>query len=456
MPVVEAASSTLVLVTGCTGYLAAHVTQQLLRKGFSVRGTVRSKAKGEYLDDLFRREGIDRHWEWVVVEDLQKDGAFNEAVRGVDAIEHTASPFTYEMNDPWEDLIHPAVNGTLALLNAALMEPKVKRVVITSSIAAIMDPKEGYYTFTENDWNEASVPLVEKCGKEAGASQAYRASKTLAEQAAWKFVKDYTVDGKAPFDITTVNPSLIFGPPIHQFSGPSGLNASVNIWYQFLLGNKTEQDAITVNNTFVDVRDVAAIHVAALTSEAASNQRFIVNNGTLFYQAFLDYLHSPAQASLISAFPNTIKGIPGYAQPLGNVLDASKAKRVFGWEPIPWEETVEEDIDELVELRARQRTFDGAYVRTALGNFGYALIILKVFTPEFAKIGLLYVILSSLLLIVSSVRAKRSDHDFADIYRPTTSIVRDDPASVLEPGPRIWGRPFRTSGYVVVLFMLLK
>lgn len=109
---------------------------------------------------------------------------------------------------------------------------------------------------------------------------------------------------------------------------------------------------------------------------------------------------------------------------------------------------IQEDADELVELRARQRTFDGAYVRTALGNFGYALIILKVFSTEFAKIGLLYVILAVLLLLVSLHRAKRSDADFADIYKPAPA---DTIASAIDPSPRIWGRPFRTSGQVVVL-----
>lgn len=112
----------------------------------------------------------------------------------------------------------------------------------------------------------------------------------------------------------------------------------------------------------------------------------------------------------------------------------------------------QDDVDELVELRARQRTFDGAYVRAALGNLGYALIILQVFSVEFAKIGLIYVVLAVLLLLISFYRGRRSDHDFADIYRPVYTIVPNDPTSALAPvGPRLWGRPFRTSGDFVVL-----
>ncbi|KAM0786225.1 hypothetical protein ACM66B_007028 [Microbotryomycetes sp. NB124-2] len=166
---------------------------------------------------------------------------------------------------------------------------------------------------------------------------------------------------------------------------------------------------------------------------------------------------------------------------------------------------VEQDTDWLVELRARQRTFDGAYIRTALANFGYALLILKVFTAEFARIGLLYVVLAVLLLLVGWRRASRSDHDFADEFRPvedtdvtppqrptlfqrissslspsrqrqlspghrTFSPARDaelieqaaalgapredEPAenrTTAPPNERIWGRPFRTGGNVVLL-----
>ncbi|KAM0749321.1 hypothetical protein T439DRAFT_327041 [Meredithblackwellia eburnea MCA 4105] len=103
----------------------------------------------------------------------------------------------------------------------------------------------------------------------------------------------------------------------------------------------------------------------------------------------------------------------------------------------------DDDLDELVELRARQRTFDGAYIRTALGNYGYALLILKVFSAEFARIGLLYVILATLLLLLSLKRKRRSDHDFADQYKTSLPPRAED-------GSRIWGRPFQTSGEVVL------
>ncbi|GAA5838995.1 hypothetical protein JCM9279_002561 [Rhodotorula babjevae] len=107
---------------------------------------------------------------------------------------------------------------------------------------------------------------------------------------------------------------------------------------------------------------------------------------------------------------------------------------------------VVDDADELIELRARSRTFDGAYTRTALGNLGYALIVLKIFTAEFARIGLMYVILAMLVMLIGQLRRRRSDHDFADSHRPATAAQ-----AAARANDRIWGREFRTSGDVVVL-----
>ncbi|GAA5878385.1 hypothetical protein JCM8547_007903 [Rhodosporidiobolus lusitaniae] len=109
-----------------------------------------------------------------------------------------------------------------------------------------------------------------------------------------------------------------------------------------------------------------------------------------------------------------------------------------------------QDVDQLVELRARQRTFDGAYQRTALANLAAALVVLKIFTPEFAKIGLIYVVLAILLLIIAQLRRKRSDHDFEDSYLPDETTTEGKKAA-----DRLWGREFRTSGDGVVLISVV-
>ncbi|GAA5899525.1 hypothetical protein JCM6882_001140 [Rhodosporidiobolus microsporus] len=126
--------------------------------------------------------------------------------------------------------------------------------------------------------------------------------------------------------------------------------------------------------------------------------------------------------------------------------DTKPVRRYRGHRRNSW--VVEQDPDTVVELRARQRTFDGAYTRTALGNLGYALFVLKIFTPDFAKIGLVYVILSILILLIAQLRRKRSDHDFADMFRPADPEAASKSKKASE---RSWGREFRTSGDMVVL-----
>jgi len=335
-----------VLLTGASGFLAAHIAQQLIDRGFKVRGTVRSNEKGEYLTKLLKDSP---KWEFVIVEDVEQEGAFNEAVKGVDAVLHTASPFHFNVEDPHKDLINPAVQGTLNLLRAAKTEEKIKRVVITSSFASIVNPYDPVYTFTEKDWNEFSPKEVEKKGKDVEPSQAYRASKTLAERAAWDFLEKE----KPSFDICTANPPLIFGPIIHQVSSPDKLNTSVNNFYQFLIGKKDAEAATAGFGSMVDVRDVARIHIDCLVTEKAGNERFSVSNVDSSYQPLLDIFFDKAPESLRSAFPNAEKGKPNTPKPKQNVIDNSKAKKTFGWEPISIEKTVLDMAESLAEYQKK-------------------------------------------------------------------------------------------------------
>ncbi|GAA5942535.1 SDR family oxidoreductase [Sporobolomyces koalae] len=333
-----------VLLTGASGFLAAHIAQQLIDRGFKVRGTVRSTEKGDYLTKLLQDH---KNWQYVIVDDVEPEGAFDEAVKGVDAVLHTASPFHFNVEDPHKDLINPAVQGTTNLLRAAKTEPSIKRVVITSSFAAIVNPHDPVYTFTEKDWNEYSTKQVEEKGKDVDPSQAYRASKTLAERAAWDFLKNE----KPSFDIATVNPPLIFGPIIHQVDSPSKLNTSVNNFYQYLIGKKDADSAQTGFGSLVDVRDVARIHIDALVTEQAGNERFLVSNTDSSYQPLLDLFFEKAPQQLLEAFPNAERGKPGTAKPEQNLIDNSKAKRTFGWEPISTEKTVLDMVESLKQYQ---------------------------------------------------------------------------------------------------------
>ncbi|KAM0748085.1 NAD(P)-binding protein [Meredithblackwellia eburnea MCA 4105] len=342
-------ANAFVLLTGASGFLAAHVGQQLLERGYKVRGTVRSKEKGEYLDNLYKKLGIADKWEWVIVEDVEPEGAFDEAVKGVDGIAHTASPFHFRVTDPYKDLVNPAVNGTVNVLKSALKEPKIQRIVITSSFAAIVNPEKPVYTFTEKDWNSFSLKELEEKKGGVDAFHAYRASKTLAEKAAWDFVEEHTVDGKAPFDIATINPPLIFGPVIHEIKNAASLNTSVGAFYSYLLGEKKDDDALTPLGSAVDVRDVAKLHIDALATPEASNKRFVAAATGFYYQKSLDIIHKPEHAALLAKFPKAIKGHPGAEAPVQNVLDAGRAKSTFGWTPIDFDKTIVDMAESLAE-----------------------------------------------------------------------------------------------------------
>ncbi|CEQ42764.1 SPOSA6832_04619, partial [Sporobolomyces salmonicolor] len=264
------------------------IAQQLINRGFRVRGTVRSAEKGEYLTNLVKSD----KWSYVIVEDVEQEGAFDEAVKGVDAVLHTASPFHFRVTDPYTDLIHPAVRGTEGLLSSALKERKIQRVVVTSSFAAIVNPHDPVYTFTEKDWNETSPKMVEEKGKD-------------------------------------VDP-LIFGPIIHQCPSADKLNTSVNNFYQYLIGKKDAESAQTGFGSLVDVRDVARLHIDSLVTAEAGGQRFLVSNTDGSYQPLLDVFFAHASDSLKASFPNAERGKPGTPKPKQNVIDAGKAKKVFG------------------------------------------------------------------------------------------------------------------------------
>ncbi|KAJ3296464.1 methylglyoxal reductase (NADPH-dependent) gre2 [Borealophlyctis nickersoniae] len=265
------------LVTGVTGYIAAHVADQLLAAGYKVRGTARSPTKAQYLLDLFKDKYGEGKFEIVTVEDLQKEGAFDEAVKDQSIIFHVASPFHASGQDPYADYINPAVNGTLSLLNAAHTHGSPSRVVVTSSFAAMMHtPKEKGHIYSEKDWNESSIQHVKEKGKDSNPLTSYLASKTEAEKAAWKFVEDK----KPKFDLVCIHPVYVFGPTIHHIASKDDINTSVAMIFGYLTGNHPKPlGPRKMFENFVDVRDVATAHVKAATLPAASGKRFITSAG---------------------------------------------------------------------------------------------------------------------------------------------------------------------------------
>ncbi|CEH16095.1 d-lactaldehyde dehydrogenase [Ceraceosorus bombacis] len=332
MPAIQSGK---VLVTGASGYAGAWLCLALLRQGFSVRGTVRSTEKGHYLQQLFhsqQQQFAKDKFEFVIAEDLEKEGAFDQAVVGVDAVFHSGSPFHYDAKgQALTKLVHPAVNGTKNVLNSIHAHgTSVKRVIIFSSFAAIVEVSKPVPTvFNEESWNETHAKESAEKGEDQDPLAAYRASKTLAERAAWGFVEEK----KVPWDLVTVNPPFIFGPPIHDVSGGAEkLNTSLSIFWGLLHGSKSESDLLAPGGSLVDVRDVAETHVQALKHGQAGGQRYAPTSGPFTFQDIADAVHGAAQGLVPEEWKKaTPKGKAGKGKEVvQNSLDGSKTAEQLG------------------------------------------------------------------------------------------------------------------------------
>jgi nucleoside-diphosphate-sugar epimerase len=210
---------TRVLLTGGSGFIAAHTLAQLLKHGHSVVTTVRTQAKADKIKAAYPNYVEKGQLGFAIVPDIAQPTAFDEAVISYppfEAVLHTASPFHFNVTDVQNDLLDPAVIGTTGILRSIKKSaPTVKRVVITSSFAAIVNPtlpNNGVgHVYTEEDWN----PITREQAEE-NAMSGYRASKTFAEKAAWDFVEKE----KPNFTVATINPPMVFGPIVSR-SSPS-------------------------------------------------------------------------------------------------------------------------------------------------------------------------------------------------------------------------------------------
>ena len=234
--------STPVLVTGATGYVAGWLIKQLLEAGVPVHAAVRDP------DNIEKRAHLDKMAEETTgtityfKADLLEEDSFDTAMQGVGIVFHTASPFIVKYDDPQRDLVDPAVKGTQNVLNAATRAKSVKRVVLTSSCAAIFSDINDVLNapggiLTEEVWNETSTL----------EDNPYSLSKTLAEKAAWKIA-----EGQSQWDLIVINPALVVGP------GTAARQTSASFDYVRMLADGTfKAGAPEFQIGMVDVRDVA-------------------------------------------------------------------------------------------------------------------------------------------------------------------------------------------------------
>lgn len=305
-----------ILVTGGSGFVGSHVVATLLEAGHMVRTTVRSAGRQADVETMMRDNGIEVDGKLSFsFADLTDDHGWDAAVAGCDYVLHVASPFPQTAPRSEEELIVPARDGTLRVLRAA-MDAGVRRVVLTSSFAAVGYGHVDYAkVFDEEDWTDPDGPDV----------QPYIRSKLLAERAAWDFVAR---EGGA-LDLTVINPVGIFGPVLG-----ADLSASVDLVRQLLEG---VPPAPGLNFGMVDVRDLAALHLLAMTSEAAKGQRFIAVSG------------EPVTLSDIARTLRTKLGALAarVQNPSGDAASApvrrttsAKARRILGWQTRDREEII--------------------------------------------------------------------------------------------------------------------
>ncbi len=337
-------SDELVLVTGGSGFIGAHCILRLLEAGYRVRTTVRSLDREADVRAILKVGGAEPGEALeVVAADLLADAGWPEAVAGCRYVLHIASPFPQTQPKNEFELIVPARQGALRVLRAA-RDAGVARAVMTSSFAAIgYGHKPTERPFTEEDWTNLSARV-----------SPYVKSKTLAESAAWDFVAR---EGGA-LELVVVNPVGVLGPVL----GPD-LSSSVALVKQALDGALKRAPRIFFN--IVDVRDVADLHLRAMTDPAAKGQRFLaVADGPLSLKDVADVLRARMGAAAArvptSELPDWLVKLLApinaaarqVAPDVGKVRRASneKARHVLGWKPRSNEEAIVATAESLARL----------------------------------------------------------------------------------------------------------
>ncbi len=323
-----------VLVTGASGFIAKHITRELLERGYQVRASVRSDRRRAEVEALFPGAGIE-----FVTLDLNKDGGWPEALTGVDALIHTASPLPGRRTKNPQDVIRPAVDGTMRAFEAA-SAAGVDRIVLTSSCAAIYrdSSKPADTISTRHNWTDP---------RDRSAT-AYEVSKTLAERAAWAYVA-----GHPDIRLTVINPGGVFGPPMDV-----NYNAVLRYLQHTLAGHLPVLPPVRI--PIVDVRDVARMHVLPLTDDSTVGKRFPANAGPLSMVELAQVLKSEypgrristrrVSPRLITTMARFIPAMARFADGIERNLDVdgSDAPREMGFQYIPATEAVRTSADFLV------------------------------------------------------------------------------------------------------------
>jgi dihydroflavonol-4-reductase len=317
-----------ILLTGVTGYIGQHCAAELLKQGYEVVGTMRSRAKAEATRSALAKVAPVNRLSFAEA-DLLSDSGWAEAASGCTFAMHVASPFFLTEPKDENELIQPAVEGTRRVL-AAAQQAGVKRLVLTSSTFSIIAGKEsgGYGT---DDWSDTNANIG-----------AYAKSKTLAERAAWKVAKGGNME------LTVINPGAVFGPSL----GAKMDGQSVTMITKMIDGKLPMIPDMSFG--MVDVRDVARLHVKALTAKTAAGKRFIAATAEPVEMATVAQILKAAGykkvptlkaptflLKIMSLFDREVKGMLPFIGKKAS-FDNGETIEVLEWKPTPIETSLRE------------------------------------------------------------------------------------------------------------------
>jgi nucleoside-diphosphate-sugar epimerase len=318
--------SSKVLVTGGSGYLGTQLIAALLREGRQVRATVRSLDSEAGVREAVRRDGVEDTDLELVAADLTSDDGWPTALKGVEEVHHVASPIpSTQPKDP-DELIVPAREGTVRVLREA-RDAGARRVVLTSSFAAVGYSPKAVRDYTEADWTDPDTPGLPP----------YPRSKAIAERAAWDFIDTEGGDTQ----LVVVNPTFIAGPSLVP-----GLRSSLTAFKAIIDGTMPALPRQRFG--VVDVRDVADAHIRAMATSGAAGKRYLLlaDGPTITWlglaQILRDHLGSAGGHVTTDEAPGE--------DPSPLTIHNDRAKQELGWRPRPAETTIVETADSLRDL----------------------------------------------------------------------------------------------------------
>ena len=328
-----------VLVTGATGYIGLHCVQQLLNQGYAVNGSVRTPERKEEVFEALQKHNTPTENLNLFTFNLTEDDGWDEGMEGCDYLLHVASPIALE-NHNEDFFVKPAVAGVKRAFKYA-KKHNVKKVVLTSSVAAIFDTLEEKTDYDETDWSDPENPSISH----------YAKSKTLAEKAAWDFVDNED----NPFELAVINPALVIGPSLSGDLGES--NKAIA-----MVTTGKMPVAVPLQFGYVDVRDVAAAHLLAMQNSNSNGERFALAEKDLWYKDVAKVLRDNGfdkaptfnvpvwLAKILANFSKELKVTLPYLGRVRSVNNTSKAKDILGWNPRPAEESIIDIAEQIKEM----------------------------------------------------------------------------------------------------------